>query len=138
MCFIVLSLKGHYHNPNLSSWLTFKMVWPSHRACVKCLRKIPWYGLKPSSKRGENETLIKWGWKCLVIKWMNFYGSQIALPFWELGSQWVLNLSIVSFNLFPYICPFSNVGSDGQHLFISLKKWTICLWRQTLLKSNDF
>jgi hypothetical protein len=30
------------------------------------------------------------------------------------------------------------VGSDGQHLFISLKKWTICLWRQTLFKSNDF
>ncbi len=123
------------------------MVWPSHRACVKCLRKIPWYGLKPSSKRGENETLIKWGWKCLVIKWMNFYGSQIALPFWELGSQWVLNLSIVSFNCFfqPFsiYLPIFKCGlwwTTSIHLFKEMNhmlmtanlvqiKWLLTYWK---------
>jgi hypothetical protein len=49
-----------------------------------------------------------------------------------------LNLSIVSFNLFPNICPFSNVGFDGQHLFISFKETNHMLMKQTLFKSNDF
>ncbi len=138
MCFIVLSLKDDYHNPTLSLWLTFKILLPSHRACIKCLGKIPWYGLKPCSKQVENETLIKWGRKCLVIKLMNFYGSQIALHFESWDSKWVLNLSIVSFNLFPNICPFSNVGFDGQHLFISFKETNHMLMKQTLFKSNDF
>jgi hypothetical protein len=30
------------------------------------------------------------------------------------------------------------VGFDGQHLFISLKKWTICLWRQPCSNQMTF